>query len=152
MAYLNTFDPETTRITLERLEKISADTQPQWGKMNAGQMLAHLNVAYDGAYGKSGKPLSGFARFMMKLFVKKIVVSDLPYKKNNRTAPEYIIEGDRNFEEEKAKLIAYIQKVEKDGVAYFDGKESQSFGKLTVKEWSNVFYKHLDHHFQQFGV
>lgn len=26
------------------------------------------------------------------------------------------------------------------------------FGKLTPMEWSVGMYKHLDHHFQQFGV
>ena len=44
---LNTFDSSTTDSVLARLEKISANTQPLWGKMNVAQMLAHLNVAYD---------------------------------------------------------------------------------------------------------
>ena len=35
---------------------------------------------------------------------------------------------------------------------YFNGKESHSFGILTVTEWNNSFYKHLDHHLNQFGV
>jgi len=25
-------------------------------------------------------------------------------------------------------------------------------GKLTAVEWSNMLYKHLDHHLRQFGV
>jgi len=152
MTYLNAFDPATTKISIDRLDKLNPDAQPQWGKMNASQMMAHLNVAYDMAYGKVGERPGAFVRFMMKLFVKKIVVGDQPYKRNNRTAPEFIIEGDRNFEQEKAKLVENIKKVEKDGVQYFEGKESLSFGKLSSKEWSNLFYKHLDHHFEQFGV
>lgn len=152
MAILNAFDPASTKISIDRLEKLSPDTQPQWGTMNAAQMLAHLNVAYDMAYGKVGERPGAFVRLMMKLFVKKIVVGDQPYKRNNRTAPEFIIEGDRNFEQEKAKLIENIKQVEKDGEAFFNGKESLSFGKLTTKEWSNLFNKHLDHHCTQFGV
>ncbi len=152
MAYLNAFDPASTKISLERLEKLSADTPAQWGTMNASQMLAHLNVAYDMAYGKTGERPGAFVRFMMKLFVKKIVVGDQPYKRNNRTAPEFIVEGDRGFDKEMANLIANIKKVESDGPSFFEGKESLSFGKLTVKEWSNLFNKHLDHHLQQFGV
>ena len=38
------------------------------------------------------------------------------------------------------------------GVSYFENKESHSFGRLTIKEWNNMFYKHLEHHLTQFGV
>ena len=37
-------------------------------------------------------------------------------------------------------------------VTDFDNRESHSFGKLSKTEWSNMFYKHLDHHLTQFGV
>lgn len=152
MDYLNTFDPATTKISLDRLEKLTPDSQPQWGKMDVAQMIAHLNVAYDQAYGRLEAKYSGFAKFMLKLFVKKIVVSDTPYKKNNRTSPDFLITDTRDFNTEKAKLIENIKVTEQHGADYFSGKESAGFGPLTVKEWSNLFYKHMDHHFQQFGV
>jgi hypothetical protein len=50
------------------------------------------------------------------------------------------------------KLQNYIKETEAKGVEYFEGKESEGFGKLTAKEWSNLFYNHLNHHFNQFGV
>jgi hypothetical protein len=31
-------------------------------------------------------------------------------------------------------------------------KEPLSFGALTKTEWSNMLYKHLDHHLTQFGA
>jgi hypothetical protein len=39
---------------------------------------------------------------MMKLFVKNIVVGEKPYAKNSRTAPEFIIANQRDFEKEKS--------------------------------------------------
>jgi len=153
MAILNVFEPSTTANSLERLNKLSAGMTPKWGKMNAPQMLAHLNVAYDIAYGKTEvKKMGGFGKLMMKLFVKKIVVGEAPYKKNSRTAPYFLIADEREFNAEKEKLAAYIQQVEKDGASFFEGKESAAFGPLSAKEWSNQFQKHLDHHFQQFGI
>lgn len=147
------FNPEMTTKQLDRLNKLTNDTQPNWGKMNAAQMLAHLNVAYDITYGKADvKAPSGFMKLLFKLFLKKIVVGEKPYAKNSRTAPYFVITDEREFEKEKAKLAAYIQLVEKDGTAYYEGKVSASFGKLTAQEWSNQYYKHLDHHFTQFGV
>ena len=152
MSLLNTFDPATTKKTLERLDQLSNTTKPQWGKMNSAQMLAHLSVAYDLAYGTTQSKVNPFAKLMLKFFVKNIVVSETPYKRNSRTAPDFVIADERNFENEKARLAAHIKETEAKGAAYFEGKESSSFGVMTSKEWSNQFYKHLDHHFTQFGV
>jgi hypothetical protein len=62
------------------------------------------------------------------------------------------VKGTKNFEEERNRLIAYIQKTQSLGADYFDGKISHSFGSLNKSEWNNLFYKHLDHHLTQFGV
>lgn len=152
MALPSIFDASTTTQLLERLNKISADTKPNWGKMNAGQLMAHLNIAYDICYGKIGKKPNFIVKWALKKFVKSKVVGEEPYKKNGQTSPEFIIKGDRDFEKEKAILIKYIKETEQKGAAYFEGRESISFGELTAREWSNQFYKHLDHHFTQFGV
>lgn len=152
MSLLNTFDPKTTEETLTRLEKLNHTTIPQWGKMNVAQMLAHLSIPYDIAYGKQQSNPSGFAKLMLKLFVKNIVVGDKPYSKNSRTSPDFIVADERNFETEKARLISNIKETEAKGKSYFEGKDSSAFGKLTAQKWSVQFYKHLDHHFKQFGV
>lgn len=152
MSMLNTFDPATTKKTLERLDKLSNTTKPQWGKMNSAQMLAHLSVAYDLAYGNTQSKVNPFAKLMLKLFVKNIVVSETPYKRNSRTAPDFVIADERNFETEKERLMAHIKDTEAKGTVFFEGRKSSSFGIMTSKEWSNQFYKHLDHHFTQFGV
>jgi len=149
---LNTFDTATTKETLSRLENLKSDTKQKWGKMNAGQMLAHLNVSYDMAYGKVEIKNSWLTNLLMKTFVKKIVVGENPYPQNSRTAPVFIISDAKDFEKEKHRLIAYIKETETKGVNYFEGRASASFGSLTSKEWSNMFYKHIDHHFKQFGV
>lgn len=69
-----------------------------------------------------------------------------------RTAPAFLIKGNKNFDAEKARLIDYLVKTEKLGSIYFDGKESHSFGPLNKTEWNNLFSKHLQHHLTQFGV
>lgn len=152
MSFPSVFDPATTQKCLERLAKLEVDTQPQWGKMDAAQMLAHLNVAYDITYGHKPVKYNGFARFMLKLFVKDMVVGTKPYKKNSRTAPAFLIADSRDFEKEKAKLIAYIKDTEQKGKSFFEGKKSSAFGVLSSEQWSTQFYKHMDWHFTQFGI
>jgi len=69
-----------------------------------------------------------------------------------RTAPQFIINNSRDFELEKGTLISYINRTQQLGEEEFEGKESLSFGKLTSKEWNNMFAKHLDYHLSQFNV
>ncbi len=152
MTILNTFDPKTTETVFARLEKLNYMSKPQWGKMNVAQMLAHLNVTYDLAYDRVQSPANFFVKLMLKLLVKPLVTNDKPYKKNSHTAPVFIITNERDFEKEKSTFIDNVKKTEANGVAFFEGKISSSFGPMTAKEWSTQFYKHIDHHFTQFGV
>jgi hypothetical protein len=91
-------------------------------------------------------------RFLLKSFVKKGVVNEVPYKKNLPTAPVFRIKSGKDFAEEKTRLIAFLQQTQALGAAHFEGKDSLSFGPMTATDWNNQFYKHLDHHLQQFGV
>ncbi len=91
-------------------------------------------------------------KLILRLLVKPTVVNEKPYKKLSRTAPAFQIQGARDFEAEKARLIDFMQRTQKLGGAYFDNRESHSFGSLKTQEWNNMFYKHLDHHLTQFGV
>ena len=86
------------------------------------------------------------------MFIKSSVVGPKPYPKNGRTAPDFIIKDQRDFEAEKQQLVDNVKKTLELGAAHFEGKESHSLGALTAKEWNVMFAKHLDHHLTQFGV
>ena len=146
------FSQEDVSEVLSRLDKLTSESQPVWGKMNVAQMLAHCNVTYEMAYTDKHPKAGGVKKFLLNLFVKNAVVNEKPYPKNSRTAPQFLITTEREFEKEKKQLIEHINKTKELGEDYFKGKESVSFGVLTVQEWNNSFYKHLDHHFNQFGV
>lgn len=148
----NIFDSKETEVVIDRINKLSPTTRPLWGKMSSDQMLAHCNVTYEMTFEDKHKKPNGFTKFILKLFVKNMVVGDKPYKKNSKTAPQFLITNARNFVEEKARLTDYLKKAQSLGEDYFDGKESHSFGKLTKQQWNTMFYKHLDHHLSQFGV
>lgn len=120
--------------------------------MSVDKMLAHCNVAYQMAFEDIHPKPNGFKKWMLKNFIKPIVLNNKPYKRYSRTAPQFLITDAKNFDLEKARLINYILKTIELGEDYFDNKESHSFGKLTKTEWNNMFYKHLDHHLSQFGV
>jgi len=146
------FSKEETDKLLSRINNLTQSSRPFWGEMNVSQMLAHCNVPYEMIYTDNYPKPNLFKRFLLKIFVKKAVVGEKPYPKNGRTAPQFIITDDRDFEKEKKQLISYLIKTQELGENYFNNKENHSFGRLTKEEWNRMFYKHLDHHLKQFGV
>jgi len=152
MALPNIFKKEVTDQLIGRINQLNTQSQPLWGKMNVAQMFAHCCVSYEMAFENRHPKPGGFLRLMLKLFVKKAVVSEKPYPKSIRTAPAFLITDERVFETEKNRMINYLNMTLEKGEKYFDGKESLSFGKLNLTEWNNLFYKHMDHHLKQFGV
>ncbi len=148
----NIFTKEITNEVISRINNLTPETQPKWGKMNVAQMMAHCAVSYETVYTDIHPKPGAVAKFFIKLLAKNQVVSEKPYPKNGRTAPYFLITNERDFEKEKNQLIDYLNKTQELGETHFDGKESHAFGKLTKQEWNNLFYKHIDHHLQQFGV
>lgn len=148
----NIFTKEVSDEMIRRINELNPDIHPKWGKMNATQMLAHCNVAYEHAYENIHPKPNFIIGFILKTFIKNKVVGDQPFSHNSKTGPEFIIKDSRNFEKEKKRLIDYIIRTQEFGESHFKNKESDSFGVLTSQEWNNMFYKHLDHHLSQFGV
>lgn len=149
----NIFEKSVTDEVIERINQLKPDSQPVWGKMNVAQMLAHCSVAYQMVYDEAKYPKpNGFAQFLLKTFVKKMIVGEKPYGKNGRTSSAFLIVDEREFNTEKTKLIDFLNKTQGLGEAHFHNKASHSLGILSSTEWNGMFYKHLDHHLSQFGV
>ncbi len=152
MALPDIFSRSVSDQVIERINRLTPETRPQWGKMNAGQMLAQckrgLRNGYDGKFPKPGF----FLKFMLKTFVEKSGLQRRALQKEQPHCPCIPDHRRTDFEKEKTRLVDYINKTQRLGSQAFSNKESLSFGRLSVPEWNNMFYKHLDHHLTQFGV
>ncbi len=132
---------------LSRVEQLTADTPRQWGKMDTAQMLWHCKYPLTVAIKNEDK---GNGKWYMKLF-KKSLYNEKPFKQGLPTAKFLVATESKNFEDEKSQLIDLIHKTH-------DLKTRESwnphpfFGKFTHEQWGQLEYKHLDHHFTQFGV
>lgn len=152
MKIQNIYSQEVADQFIARINKLSAETPQQWGKMDASQMMAHCNVSYDMAFDENYKKSSPFLRFILKNLAKKGLVNDSPLKKNSSTATEMVIKTSKNFATEKGALISNVKNLVEKGENYFHLKDHPGFGVMTKDEWNNFYYKHLDHHLNQFGV
>lgn len=149
----NIFKKEVSQEVIDRINKLTPTTKAAWGKMEVAQMLAHLNVQYEMIYeNEKFKKPNPLLRFILKTFIKKKVVGPKPFAKNGKTSPVFIINSTKDFTKEKERLTKYILTTQANGVDVLLPRDTKSFGKLTADEWNNLFYKHLDHHLEQFGV
>ena len=145
------FEPQVAIEIIVRINQLQPTTQRKWGKMNVSQMLFHCYEALGTATGDVVLKVP----FLFKLLapiIKKKVMEDKPYKEGLPTAKEFIAKLDKNFEDEKAKLLERINEFIINGEAKVDGKKHPAFGKLTAYEWGFSQWKHFDHHLKQFGV
>jgi hypothetical protein len=146
-------DSNTSSGYISRLENLDSTTIPNWGKMNATQMLAHCRIAMELPLGKIEVKTNFIFKLLFGKMIKKKVTDDSIYKPSLPTAAEFVIkEPNLNFEEEKSKLITTINQFCNLKNDVLSNKIHPIFGKMTNEEWRISQWKHLDHHWRQFGI
>ena len=148
MEVKNLFDTTVKQEIIDRINKLTPQSQRQWGKMDAGQMLAHCQMPLGVAVGKHKLKRNFFLSLIGPLF-KKQLYNDKPFKRSLPTEKSFIMTDAKDFEKEKEGLLQMINSFSESPMS---GEPHPFFGKLTKEEWSKGTWKHLDHHLQQFGV
>ena len=149
MNYL--FDEKESSNIISRINQLSSDSKPLWGKMNVSQMLAHCQAPILVSIGEMKLRRNIFGMLFGKM-AKKVVVGDKPYKRSLPTTPMFVVKDERNFEAEKEKLIQLVSRFSSGGPNGITKEPHPFFGAMSVAEWNKSQWKHLDHHLQQFGV
>jgi len=132
----------------DRVQKIKAETKPLWGKMNATEMIVHLNQSFKMAMGKL--KVEDKSSWLTRTLVKYLIVNTnlIKMPKNIQTAKELItIATPFEFAKAREEFLHLLDEITRN-------KEFAShplFGKLSNDEWGRLGYKHVDHHLSQFG-
>lgn len=146
------FDPATITHIEERIGKLRADTKPLWGKMNSAQMMAHNVAVMEYATGDSPPQKQMFIGKVFMLFMKSQFTNDKPHSRNAPTSPDFVMATEKDFEKEKARLLEIVRRFHSGGPEKVTKAPSVFWGKRSPEEWAVGMYKHMDHHFQQFGI
>jgi len=134
----------------QRVDRLTPDAVPQWGKFNAAQMLAHLNDAMRMALGEL--PVAPKATPLRRFPIKQLAVYVAPWPKGVPTVPELIARADSaRFAEEQAAFRAIAQRLASKP-ATERWPEHPAFGPLTHRAWGVLEFRHSDHHLRQFNV
>ena len=147
----NLFTQTDVSNILSRLDKLTAESQRKWGLMTVDQMLAHCVAALKVANGEA-TPKRIFIGRIMGPIVKNNYLGEKPFPRSTPTDKTFIIKDRRDFENEKQILKEQINKFASGGEAGVTVHPHSFFGRLTPLQWSIGMWKHLDHHFRQFGV
>ena len=148
MEVKNLFDTAVKQEIIDRLNKLTPQSQRQWGKMDVAQMLAHCQMPLGVATGKHKLKGSGLLKLVGPL-LKGLLFNNKPFKKNLGTDKSFIMTTPKEFEKEKSGLIQMINDFSASSMT---DEPHPIFGKLTKEQWSKGTWKHLDHHLQQFGA
>lgn len=146
------FKPETAEKFIKRINQLTPQSQAQWGKMNVGQMLTHVQKPFEIASGALVPKVSPIIRFLFGKRARRQIMEQPEFKRNIPTFREAMITDEHEFEVEKKKLIEAIQNFQMKGPEGITKAPHPFFGPLTIEEWDVLQTKHLDHHLRQFWV
>ncbi len=145
------FDKLGNEEIIRRINTLTPESQPLWGKMNVQQMLSHCQAPIDLAFGDLKLKSNILFLLLGRIFKKKILAAPM-FKKNSMTEPSFVRTGDYDFEKTKAELLSKVRRFASEGTASIKIEKHPFFGKMTYEEWDNLHWKHLNHHLKQFGV
>jgi hypothetical protein len=143
------FNDNAYNELIARLDVLNENSTKKWGKMTIGQMVWHCQLPLKIAL-ENKKPKKR-GSILAQIFFKKAMYNDKPWRKNLPTAPKLKAKEPKHFKEEIVELRRLVHQVHllKDRKIWHP---HPLFGTFTHEQWGQMQYKHLDHHFTQFGV
>lgn len=146
----NIFNPTDNQELILRIEKLTPESRALWGKMTVDQMISHCIAPIDIAFGTKTIKMP-FIMGLLGRMMKNKWLSAPEFKKNTPTAKEFIRTNNYDFEKTKKELIDKTRKFQ-EGTQVIKLEVHPFWGKLSMEDWNNLQWKHLDHHLRQFGV
>ncbi|HYH78176.1 MAG TPA: DUF1569 domain-containing protein [Longimicrobium sp.] len=149
IAVRTVFDPAAREELIGRMERVRPDVPPQWGKMNAGQMLAHVNASL--AMGLGELKTAPKRTPIANPLARWLLIYKLKWPQGTPTAPELLATPPAEWDADLARFRDLMARMG-SRPASAEWPRHPAFGAMTGKQWGDLTYKHLDHHLRQFGV
>lgn len=140
----------------ECLAKLTADTKPKWGIMTPQHMIEHLEYTYKIASGE----IQDFDVSTPEKILEKVHASLYNYDKFPHNTNFPLLEKDTldtlRYDNLEIAKLKFIEAREAYKTFFKDNPETilknMVFGDMNRYEWYLLERKHLNHHFEQFGL
>jgi hypothetical protein len=147
------FDAHDRAMLLERVERLTRDRSPRWGRMNAHEVVCHLaDLVRVALHEKTCEPLGLPLSWPV---ISTFVVWVMPWPRGVNTAPELRaglgMTSPMEFERDKRELVSLLRRFSEHPVDRGFGP-SPAFGRMSRATWGRFMWRHLDHHLRQFGL
>ncbi len=144
------FSAKDRQAFAERVKRLTPDAERRWGTMSAPKMICHVGDQLRMALGDL--PSSSGSGPMSLPGVKHFAIYFLPWPKGKiKTAPVMLTTDPDDFEADCNDLLALIDRFAERG-PNAPWAPHPLFGTLSGKSWGALAARHIDYHFQQFGV
>src|SRR5690606_26287205 len=138
------------------LNKLSENTKPKWGIMTPQHMVEHLEYTYKIA----AREIQDFEVATPEKILEKVHASLYNYDKFPKNTNFPLLEKDKLEDLIHPDLATAIEKFKAQREKYIEYfKENPEvklknmvFGEMNRYEWYLLERKHLNHHFEQFGL
>src|ERR1700738_3770207 len=143
------WENETRQEILTRVRDLSAEKRPQWGRLNAPEMLAHISDQIRMALGDV--PARRGSGWMSVPPINYLMIYVVPWPHGAKGPTEAFTTKPVTWDSDLQQLVMLIQRFsEKQDQR--SGPEHPLFGKLSGTAWAALSSNHLTHHLRQFGV
>lgn len=143
------WEPGARQELCERLDMLSPDARALWGRMTARQMLAHV---VDALLMANGDLVPAEKKLPIRFTpLKQLIIYGPPFPRSSPTAPELLTRQADDWDSECTRFREIIDILAKRPV-HRKFPRHPAFGTLSRNAWGALGYKHVDHHFKQFGV
>ncbi len=145
------YHPVANAAMIKRLQALSGNAVPLWGKMKVAQMVRHCQIPIQAAFGQVKIKRSLFGKLFGRIAKRKLF-DEKPFPKSLPTDKHFVVKTDPAFAADREKLNALIRHFASPGKPGLASDPHPFFGPLTADETEALQRKHLDHHLRQFGA
>jgi len=140
---------EARRELSARVGALAWDRPAAWGKFTAPKMVCHLADSLKMAMGDLK-----VARKTLPIRyppLKQLIIYLAPFPKSAPTAPELLAREPREWANDIADVQALLARAA-TARSTDAWPEHPAFGRLSMRAWGVLIYRHMDHHLRQFGA
>jgi hypothetical protein len=144
------WDERARAELLRRVERLDPETPARWGRMNAGEMLAHVVAGLRLSLGEiETRPRRSVFRHWP---LKHLFIYWVPFPRSAPAPREIVTRG--KHPQWDANLAALHHSIDRlvTRNRHDPWPDHPVFGQLSPRAWGALGWRHMDHHLRQFGL
>ena len=146
----NLLESGAREAIIARLRRLTPESRPLWGTLDAARCVAHLSDSFRITFGELTPEFK--PNFLSTPLGRWLIIeSPMPWPKAKIKVPPvfFTTPPPADFTEGIDALVARVERFARPDQEQWGA--SPAFGNLSPAQWARLGGRHLDHHLRQFG-